>query len=578
MKKVISLLLALALCLSVVACSSNTSSDTQQNTGDTNTSDGNTTTTTTEDGGLVINIASGYSEPHSMDPSICTGVDQAQILVHMFDGLMKYNASGEAGNNPNTQTAILGCGQAESYDYDEETLTYTFHLRDDIKWSDGKDVTAQDYVYAWQRLVDPATTATFGNMLNDIVVNAREINEGTKDPSELGVTAIDEKTLEVKLANPCAYFLDLCAAYQLYPLRQDAVESSATWTEPETYISNGAYRMVEWVHDSYIALEKNENYYDYENLGPDRIVFHLSDNQTSNFAGYQSGEYDFLSGVPTDQIESLRASGELYSNPQLVVTYLYLNVDNLPDWRVRAAITLAIDRDNIVNNVTQDGSEAATCLIPGGITLSDGTSWTEAAGGSMFAGLQEMYPDYDLSTYAGRCELAQVLYDEAVADGWDADASIDYQYNTSDTNRAIAEAVQADLNNVLGISMTLNNIDSASYTATISQGNFKVARLGNEISFNDAIGFYDYFGTNGSYEYSNWSNAEYDELKAQAKGMIGGPERDEILMEMERIMFTEGNFPLSPLYYNTYTYCMKTDIQNVSYCMGYLFNFSYATR
>lgn len=577
MKKVISLLLVLALCLSIAACSSNTSSDTQQNTGDT-TGDGTTTTTTTEDGGWVLNVNEGVSEPHSMDPSICTGVDQAQILVHMFDGLMKYRASGEASTNPNVETGILDCGQAESYEYDEETLTYTFHLRDDIKWSDGKDVTAQDYVYSWQRLVDPNTTATFGTMLNDIVVNAREINAGEMDPSELGVTAIDDKTLEVKLANPCAYFLDLCADFHLSPLRQDAVESSPTWTEPETYISNGAYRMVEWVHDSYIALEKNENYFDYENLGPDRIVFHLSDNQTSNFAGYQSGEYDFLSGVPADQIQTMRDAGELYSNTQYIVTYLYLNVDNLPDWRVRAAITLAIDRDNIVNNVTQDGSEAATCLIPGGITLSDGTSWTEAAGGSMFAGLQEMYPDYDLSTYAGRCELAQVLYDEAVADGWDANASVDYQYNTSDTNRAIAEAVQADLNNVLGINMTLNNIDSASYTATISQGNFKVARLGNEISFNDAIGFYDYFGTDGAYEYSGWSNAEYDELKAQAKVMAGGAERDEVLMEMERIMFTEDNFPLCPLYFNTFTYCMKPDIQNVFYSMGYLFNFSYATR
>ena len=577
MKKVISLLLVLALCLSLAACSSNTSNTEQQGTGETTTDDSSTTTTSGD--GSVINVGLGYSEPHSMDPTICTGQDQAEILIHMFEGLMKYEATDTpSGSNPNVMNSEVVCGQAESYEYDEATLTYTFHLRDDIKWSDGQDVTAQDFVYSWQRLVDPNTAAQNATILNGIVVNATEITAGEKDPSELGVTAVDEKTLEVQLANPCAYFLNLCTQFSLYPLRQDAVESSATWTEPETYISNGAYHMTEWVHDSYVAVEKNENYYDAANIGPSKIVFYLSDNQASNYAAYENNEYDFFYGVPADQIEALEASGDLYTNPCLTTTYLYLNVNSLPDWRVRAAILLAIDRDNIVENVTQDGATPATGLIPSGINNSENVSWTEATDSPMFAWLQETYPDYDLSSYGGRCELAQVLYEEAIADGWDSEASMDYQYNTSDTNRAIAEAVQADLSNVLGISLTLNNIDSASYTATISQGNFKIARLGYGLSYNDAVGFFDLFGTNGSFEYSGWSNADYDEMYAQLKTMPAGTDRDALMAEMEELMFSEGNFSLSPLYYNTFTYCMKTDIQNVYYSMGYLFNYSYATR
>lgn len=514
-----------------------------------------------------LHVALGYAEPHSMDPNIATGADQFEILFHMYDGLMKYTASEEAiGTNPDEYGFQLECGQAESYEFDEETLTYTFHLRDDIRWSDGEPVKAEDFVYSWQRLLNPDTAASNGTILNEIVVNATEVSSGEKDPSELGITAVDDKTLTVQLVNNCAYFLDLCTQYNLYPLRQDMVEGNDTWTEPATHLSNGAYVMKEWVHDSHITLAKNPEFYGYqEEVGPDEIVFHLSDSGTTNLAAYQSGEYDFISGVPADQIEALAASGDLFINPRLNLTYLYLNVETIPDWRVRAAIMLAIDRDNIVDNVTQDGSVAATGLIPNGVTNSNGEIWTDAVGPVMYAWLQETYPDYDLSSYGGRCELAQDLYAEAVADGWNESTSMDYQYNTSETNRAIGEAVQADLSNVLGINVTLNNIDSAGYTATISQGGFSIARLGYGISFNDAVGYYDLFGTNGSYEYSGWANEEYDNLLAQAKEMETGEERDAILEQIEQIMFTDAGFSISPMYYASYSYCMDSSIKNTFY-------------
>lgn len=584
MKKVLALLLALALIVALGACSSKTT-EPAASTSEPSTSTETEAPAAEQSGtetaeGLVIDAALGYSEPHSMDPSICTGADQYEILFHMFEGLMKFDGSDQAITSNTAQKGFtLVCGQAESYEYDEANLTYTFHLRDGIKWRDGQDVTAQDFVYSWQRLVDPATAASNGTMLNEIVLNATEITKGEKAPSELGITAVDEKTLTVQLVNTCPYFLDLCAHYALYPLRQDAVESSSTWTEPETFVSNGAYVMTEWVHDSYIALEKNPEYYDYANLGPSKIIFHLSDNQTSNLAAYQSGDYNFVSSLPADQIESLEASGDLFVAPRLNLTYLYLNMDNIPDWRVRAAITLAIDRDNIVTNVTQDGSTPATGLIPNGVTNSSDTVWTESVGDVMFQWLQEQYPDSDLSTYGGRCELAQQLFDEAVADGWNAETSIDYQYNTSDTNRAIAEAVQADLSNVLGINTVLGNIDSAGYTDTISKGNFYMARLGYGISFNDAIGYYDLFGTNGSFEYSGWSNEEYDALYATAKSMAPGAERDAVLEQMEQLMFTDAGFSICPLYYASYTYCMDSAIQNTFYSsISSLTYFGYATK
>ncbi|RGY01158.1 peptide ABC transporter substrate-binding protein [Blautia sp. OF03-15BH] len=515
---------------------------------------------------FTIDAATGYSEPHSMDPTLTTGGDQYEIIVHMEEGLMKFAPTTEAvGTNPEEMAAEIVPGQAESYEYDEDTLTYTFHLRDDIVWNDGTPVTADQFVYAWQRLVDPNTASSNGSLLNAIVKNAAAINAGEMDPSELGVEAPDDKTLVVTLENSCAYFLELTCSSQLMPLRQDVIEGNDTWTEAGTYCANGPYVMTEWVHDSYITLEKNEKYYDYENLGPDKITFHLSDSQTSNLAAYQSGDYDFISGVPADQIEALEASGDLFVNPRCNCTYLYLNVDSMTDWRVRAAVLLAIDRDNIVENVTQDGSTAAISLIPEAITTSEGESWPDAVGEVMYSWLQEQYPDYDLSDYVGRCELAQQLYQEAVDDGWNPDTSMDYQYNTSDTNKAIAEAVQSDLSNVLGINVTLNNIDSAGYTQTISQGGFYIARLGYGLSYNDAIGYFNLFGSNGSFEYSGWSNEKYDELVAQAHTMKAGTERDKVLEEIEAIMFTDEGFSICPLYDGSYTYCMDSTLKGVFY-------------
>ena len=557
MKKLVAAVLALVMCFTVVSCFAEANTE------------------------LRIDVALGYSEPHSMDPTMCTGNDQSEILVHMYEGLFKYEAIDTAsGNNPDMMGAKLVNGQITGYEFDEATLTYTFHLRDDIYWSDGQPVTAQDFVYSWQRLVNPQTAASNGKTLNDIVLNASAIQAGEKDVSELGITALDDKTLQVVLENNCAYFLTLTTSYYLYPLRQDIIEQYGdTWNEPETIVSNGAYKLTAWVHDSYMQLEQNDKYYDHENVGPDKIVFHLTDSQTSNMAAYKSGDYDFISSVAADQIESLTASGDLFTNPRISVTYLYMSTVNIPDWRVRAAILLAIDRDNIVTNVTQDGSTEAVTLVPAGITTSTGESWASANAYSIYAWLQEQYPDYDLTVYADRCDLATELYAAAVADGWDTSKTLDYQYNTSDTNKAVAEAVQSDLDTVLGINVILNNIDSAGYTQTISQGNYSLARLGYGVSYNDAIGYFNLFGTDGSFEYASYSNADYDAQKAALVSIPAGEERDTALANLELTMYNDTGFSICQLYDSSYVYCMKNNVKNVYYVTtGCLTIFTYATK
>lgn len=518
------------------------------------------------------------SEPETLDPNLESSVDGAVYAMHMFEGLMKYSNTENLAVDADPRVHLMeyDYGMAESYEVKDEGLTYVFTLRD-AKWSDGQPVTAHDFEYSWKRITDPATAADYGYILDGIVANAHEIQAGEADPDTLGVTAIDDKTLEVKLAAPCPYFIGLCAFGALMPIRQDVIEAhGAEWTNPENMVSNGAYTLSNWEHDSYIEMVRNENYY--AEGGPDKITWYLSDSQTAMLAAYQAGEYDFFYDVPTDQIQSMADAGELFTADQICTYYLYLSCDNIPDWRVRAAIALSIDRENIVENVTQGGQTPSTGLTAAGITDSTGTEWTERVGEPMYNALAEMYPDYDLSTYSGRCELATVLLDEAVADGYDTATTITYEYNTSEAHKAIAEAVQADVLNNLGIEITLNNSEWQTYTNNLALGEFGLARLGWSADYDDAITYIELFANGNSYNYGNWVNDEYTALIAEIKTLPDGEERDAKLEEAENMLFAEGGFPVCPLYFYTQPYCLAGETANVGWTpLGY-FNFMNATQ
>lgn len=261
---------------------------------------GDTTPTPTPDAGgaetpdapyeIAVNFA---SEPQTIDPALNSAVDGAIMCNHMFEGLMKWVDAGTAANGTDgtVNNAKIDFGQAESYDKvvnEDGTVTYTFKLRDDAKWSDGKPVTAGDFVYSWQRLVDPATAADYNYMI-DTVVNANEIMAGEKDKTELAVSAPDDKTFVVTLHTDAAYFIEVCAFPATFPVRQDMIEQAGDqWTfSTDTYISNGAYKLTQWEHNAAIVMEPNEYYYDVENLGPDKITFKLMDDANAMLSAYK---------------------------------------------------------------------------------------------------------------------------------------------------------------------------------------------------------------------------------------------------------------------------------------------------
>ena len=525
------------------------------------------------------------SEPETLDPNLESSVDGATYAMHLFEGLMKYvitdtKAALEGDDNETVKLLEVDFGQAESYDVSDDGLVYTFHLKDGITWSDGEPVTANDFVYSWKRIVDPANAADYGYILDNIVANAAAIQAGEADPDTLGIVAVDDKTLEITLEAECPYFLGLCAFAALEPLRQDVIEEyGQEWTDPGKMVSNGAYVLSDWVHDSYLQMTKNENYYDIDAIGPDTITWYLNNSETSELAAFEAGEYDFFDAVPVDQISDLKDKGVCHSAPQVGTYYLYLSADQIPDWRVRAAISLAIDRENIVENVTQAGQIPATGITAEGITTFDGQSWTEVYGDMTTLALSEMYPDADLETYSGRCDLAQQLLEEAVADGYDTSATIDYEYNTNEAHKAIGEAVQADVASVLGLEITLNNSEWQTYTNNLGEGKFGMARLGWIADYDDAQTYIELFTNGNSYNYGNWVSDEYTDLVQQAKALPGSQERDDLLAEAEKLMFGEGGYPIAPIYFYTVTYCVDdAAVQNVGWTpLGY-FLFNYATQ
>ena len=527
-------------------------------------------TASTGDFNITVNLA---SEPQTMDPALNTASDGSNMANHLFEGLMKWEDSGVEvnGSDGTAHSAQLAPGQAESYEKTENedgTVTYTFKLRDGIKWSDGKDVTAGDFEYAWKRLVDPATAADYSYML-DCVVNANEIIAGEKDASELAVKAVDDKTFEVTLVNDLPYFEELCAFPAMMPVRQDIIEEAGdNWTfDVATYISNGAYKMKEWTHNSQIVVEKNENYYDYEKLGPETITFKLMDNQNAMLSGFNSGELDFIEDVPQAEIANLIASGDMKIVDYIGTYYVCFQTQKAPfdDARVRKAFSLAIDRTYIVNQVTQSGQVEAGGFVPAGVYDAEGATGDDfrTVGG-------DYYKPTD-ADYEANCEEARALLAEAGYPDGEGFPVVEYLYNTSDAHKAVAEALQYMWEEELGVKVTLNNQEWAAFLQTRKDGDYSIARNGWIADYNDPISFLDMWMTGGGNNDAQYANEEYDSLIKEAKTTTDVKERMELLHKAEDKIIGEDN-ALAPLYFYTQKYMLADGIEGLYYCpLGYFF-------
>lgn len=582
MKKTLSLLLSLVFVVSLLAGCGNPGTTTATPTPDANPETSGTPAPSA-DGPfeITLNIA---SEPQSIDPALNSAVDGAIMLGHMFEGLMKWKDSGveTPGSDGTCTNAELTEGQAESYEKvvnDDGTVTYTFKIRSDARWSDGKPVTAGDFVYSWQRLVTPETAADYNYMI-DSVVNANEIMAGDMDPTELAVSAPDDSTFVVTLTSDLPYFLEVCAFPATFPVRQDVTTKedgtpNDQWTfDVATYLCNGPYKLTAWNHNSEIVMEPNEQYYDVANLGPDKITFKLMDDQNAMLSGFNSGELDFIEDVPQAELPSLIASGDLKIVDYIGTYYVCYQTQKAPfdDPRVRQAFTLAVNRTFIVDKVTQAGQVPANGFVPAGVYDAAGSTGDDfrTVGGAYYS----IEGDADYS-YEANCEKARELLADAGYPNGEGFPVVEYLYNTSDAHKAVAEALQNMWETELGVKVTLNNQEWAVFLQTRKDGNYSIARNGWIADYNDPMSFLDMWLTGGGNNDAQYANADYDAKIQEAKNTTDPAARMQLMHEAENIIMGQ-DWALNPLYFYTQKYMLSDRVGGMFYTpLGYFF-FSYA--
>ena len=588
MKKTLSLLLSLVFVVSLLAGCGNPGTAPATPTPDANPETSGTpapegTPAPSADGPfeITLNIA---SEPQSIDPALNSAVDGAIMLGHMFEGLMKWKDSEveTPGSDGTCTNAELTEGQAESYEKvvnDDGTVTYTFKIRSDARWSDGKPVTAGDFVYSWQRLVTPETAADYNYMI-DSVVNANEIMAGDMDPTELAVSAPDDSTFVVTLTSDLPYFLEVCAFPATFPVRQDVTTKedgtpNDQWTfDVATYLCNGPYKLTAWNHNSEIVMEPNEQYYDVANLGPDKITFKLMDDQNAMLSGFNSGELDFIEDVPQAELPSLIASGDLKIVDYIGTYYVCYQTQKAPfdDPRVRQAFTLAVNRTFIVDKVTQAGQVPANGFVPAGVYDAAGSTGDDfrTVGGAYYS----IEGDADYS-YEANCEKARELLADAGYPNGEGFPVVEYLYNTSDAHKAMAEALQNMWETELGVKVTLNNQEWAVFLQTRKDGNYSIARNGWITDYNDPMSFLDMWLTGGGNNDAQYANADYDAKIQEAKNTTDPAARMKLMHEAENIIMGQ-DWALNPLYFYTQKYMLSDRVGGMFYTpLGYFF-FSYA--
>lgn len=463
------------------------------------------------------------AEPGSIDPQLVEGSVGGHIVRDLFEGLTSSGPNGE-----------VVPGMATSWESKEGNRQWVFHLRNNAKWTDGTPVTAHDFVYAWQRAVDPALASNYAYFLEIAsIVNATEIINGKMPPSELGVKAVDDYTFEVNLSAPIPYLAIMTSHYTMFPAPRQAIEKHGNnWTKPGNIISNGAYQLVEWNVGEKMTAKRNTNYWDNEHTIIDEVVYLPIEDETAELQRYEAGELNFTNGAPVSQMDRLKRerADELKISPMLG-TYMYqfnMKKPLFSDVRIRKALTLAIDRDIIVNHITKAGQIPAYNLTP-----------------FYIAGFEAPKPDFASWTQTQRDAEAVKLLAEA---GYTKENPLQFEllYNTNEAHKAIAVAMSQMWKEKLGVQVSPVNMEWKTYLSEKKAGNFEVARYGWIGDYNEASTFLSLITTNSGNNDGRWSNAEYDKLLDEARF-----ESDPNSKYVQAEAIVAAEFPVIPIYFYT---------------------------
>lgn len=479
------------------------------------------------------------TEPKTLDPQRATGVPENKIISALIEGLITYHLTDDNLPEP---------GMAESWKSNEDASIWAFNIREDALWSNGDPVTAHDFVYSYKRMLDPAFPGEYSQMLY-ILKNAQEYKEETvRDFAEVGVTAIDEKTLRMQLVGPTPYFLNMLKHYSWFPVHPPTIEAnggiydmSGNWTLPENYVGNGPFILAEWRPNQFLRVTRSPTYWDRETMKLNEIYFYPVEDDNTEHRMFWSGLLHITGTVPTNDVPFLRQNhADMIHIDDYLGTYFYrFNVTREPldNPLVRKALTLAIDRKAIVEKVTLGDQKPAYAYVPAG--FND-------------------YPAPEIVKYDP--QRARELLAEAGYPNGEGFPELYLLFNTSEGHRKIAQAVVDMWNKNLNINMQLENKEWKVYLDAQTHLDYDVSRSAWIGDYMDPITFLEMFTTGNGNNDTGWSNLDYDRYLEAAFRSRTEEEHFDMLLNAEKILLDE--LPIAPVYWYTRIYMKDPRVKN----------------
>ncbi|PLR81717.1 peptide ABC transporter substrate-binding protein [Bacillus sp. V33-4] len=453
-------------------------------------------------------------EPTSFDPPIGFNAVSWNSLNNLLEGLTRLSPDHE----PEEATA-------ESWEVSDDRKTYTFHIRENAKWSNGDNVTAGDFVFAWKRLLDPETGSQAA-FLGYFIEGGEAFNNGEGTADDVMVKAVDEKTLEVTLTSPQAYFLSVITNPAFFPVNEKVATENPEWfSEAESFVGNGPFTLAEWQHDNYFLMKKNDQYWDADNVKLDKVHWAMVNDTNTEYQMFQTGELD-TSDVPPDLSEKLYAENKVKVDDQAGGYFYRFNVGLEPfqNKNIRKAFALAVDQKKIVDFVTKNKEKPAYGFVSPGFKDPSGADFRKVNGDLMKTNIEE-----------AKELLAKGMEEE----GYGTLPEVTLTYNTNDIHQKIAEALQQMFKENLGVDVKLANMESSVFAEQQSALKFQLSRSSFLADYADPINFLENFQTGHSMNRTGWRNEKYDQLIQDAKKESDEEKRFELMYEAEKMLMDE---------------------------------------
>lgn len=484
-----------------------------------------------------------------MDPRKATDTTSISLIKMSFEGLLRREGS------------INALGIAKSYSMSDDLCKITFILRD-AEWWDGQKIRAQDFEESWKMILNPEFPSPFSNDLY-VIKNGEAAKKGLCSLDQVGVKSIDDTTLEVTLEHPSPYILDLISSHSFLPVPYHIVSKNPNWADEagQLYVGNGPFKLKSWRHHNHVIFEKNENYWDKDAVKLETIHFTIIPDETTELNMFESGDLHWagnpLSTLPSDALQALKEQNRLNICPMAAVYYYVFNVKEAPfnNLHLRKAFAYAINRQEIVDNITQTDQVAATGFVPDIIRKYK----------------IDYFQDADI-------EKAQWHFEKALEEmglTQETFPPITLSYNTTAGHHRIAQAIAQQWYQAFGVKIILSNKEWKVFLDELAHRQFSVARMGGVASYNDPIAFLHLFRYEDScHNVTGWTNPAFTALLDEADRTLDQTRRDQILREAEKIFIDE--MPIAPIYYYTGSFLQNPKLKNVSTTEFFEIDFKYA--